>query len=108
MSQNTLERELYEGRMKMQRDQLTMQEILQELRDEKEKATQEKEKVTQELQSQLAAEREASRKMKEVGRIQLCERLLGLPSSNPDNLLVNSLESLANKADDLERRLTNH
>jgi len=86
-SQNEMERELYEGRLKEKRDR-------------------------QMFETQVATairERDEARramKLALVQRIQLCERLLKQPASDPGELLERSEQNLRELAERLEQELT--
>jgi predicted transposase/invertase (TIGR01784 family) len=122
LTQNDLERELYEGRLKVKRDQQTQETLLRmatersallevQLGDwqqryeqaarERETANREREAANRERE---AARREARRAWAE--RISLCQRLLRRPVSPPDGLLDCSVEELREQAERLERELT--
>jgi predicted transposase/invertase (TIGR01784 family) len=121
-TQNDMERELYEGRLKAKRDMQTLETQRRML--EAERRTLEAERRTMEVQrdhwqqqyavanrEREAANREREQAHREVkrqlaDRISLCQRVLRRPVSPADELLDRSAEELREQAERLERELT--
>ena len=93
-SQNEMERELYEGRLKAKRDLQTFRSHVVTLTRERDEAARERDEA-----------RQHAAKLELVGRIQLCERLLKQPASDFDELVERSEEDLRTLAERLEREL---
>jgi predicted transposase/invertase (TIGR01784 family) len=107
-TQNDMERELYEGRLKAKRDMQTLEtqrRTLEVQRDHWQQqydvANREREAANRERE---AAHREVKRQLAE--RIGLCQRVLRRPVSPADELLDRSDEELREQAERLERELT--
>ena len=81
LSQNAIERDRYENRLKWVRDVSVMK------KDAREEGVKE------------------GRIAELVGKIQLCQRLLNQPPTSPEQLSQMSLDDLRRLADDLERQL---
>ena len=128
-TQNDMERELYEGRLKAKRDMQTLESqrrmleaerrTLEVQRDhwqqqydvanrERETANREREtanhRAEQINREREQAHREVKRQLAE--RIRLCQRLLRCPLSPSDELLGSNAEELREQAERLERELT--
>ena len=94
LSQNDMERELYEGRLKAKRDLLTLTNQVATLLRDRDEATRERDEA-----------RRHAAKVELVGRIQLCERLLRRSVSDTDQLVERCVEDLRDLAERLEREL---
>jgi predicted transposase/invertase (TIGR01784 family) len=92
LTQNDLERQRYEARLKDQRDRSS---FLKYALEEAEKRRQEG----------LEQGRQEGQKEGQVDRIHLCQRLLKLPLTPPEELLTLSLADLRAKAESLEQQL---
>ena len=115
LSQDQLERELYEGRLKAKRDALTQETLLREAREQRAQA-EERQAQTEQRQAQAeerlaaaarerdAAVRQASRALL-IRQIQLCERLLGRHVTDVADLEQCDDETLRATADRLERQV---
>ena len=114
-TQNDMERELYEGRLKAKRDMQTLETQRRTL--EAERRTLEVQRDHWQQQYDVAnREREAANREREAAhrevkrqladRISLCQRVLRHPVSPADELLDRSAEELREQAERLERELT--
>jgi predicted transposase/invertase (TIGR01784 family) len=129
LAQNDVERELYEGRLKVKRDMQTLETMrrtaeaqthtLEAQRDqwqqryeaanrEREAANREREAANREREAANREREAANRELKRelVERIGLCQRLLRRPVSGSDKLIELSAEELRDQAERLERELT--
>jgi len=107
-SQNEMERELYEGRLKEKRDRQTFETQVATAERELDEAIRERDEVARKWDEATRERDEAKQatKLALVERIQLCERLLKQPASDPDELVKRSEESLRELAERLEQELT--
>jgi predicted transposase/invertase (TIGR01784 family) len=108
LAQNDLERELYEGRLKAKRDMQTLETMRDQWQRQAIEAQQRYSEAAGRLET-LVREREAAHrevKRELVERISLCQRLLGRPLANRDELLERSADELRDQAVRLERELT--
>ena len=108
LSQNDMERELYEGRLKAKRDLLTLTNEIATLARERDDVTRERDDVTRErddVARRWNETRQHAEKLEFVGRIQLCERVLRRPASDREQLVGRSAEDLRELAERLEREL---
>jgi predicted transposase/invertase (TIGR01784 family) len=94
-AQNALERELYEGRLKAERDLQTLETQRKTLEAERDQWQQRYVEAQNDVHNSLAK------------RIQLCERLLGRSVSTSEELAAREVEELRGMADRLEREVTN-
>ncbi len=100
LTQNALERELYEDRLKAKLDMQTLeterriaQEQRREAEDRSEVANREREAMERDARGAL------------IRQIRLCERLLGREPSPAEHLRARSLEQLRELAESLEQEL---
>ncbi len=105
LSQDDLERELYEGRLKAKRDLQTRETLLGQALQQRADAERRLDEVTRERDS-ATRERDQAIHGALVQRIQLCERLLGRTVTDGTGLRKQNEETLSDLADRLERELT--
>jgi len=108
LTQDDLERELYEGRLKVKRDQQTL-ETLRRMAEQRSESLEAQVSEWQDKYQQLNREREAvlrEAKNALAQRIGLCQRLLRQPVSPTDSMLEHSIDALREQAERLERELT--
>jgi predicted transposase/invertase (TIGR01784 family) len=111
LAQNDMERELYEGRLKAQRDMATLEAERERAQAERQRA--ELERADWEKRyADAAGERDAvkrklddARRSALIERIHLCERLLKQPLSDATELGNRSERELEELADRLERQI---
>jgi predicted transposase/invertase (TIGR01784 family) len=108
LAQSDVERELYEGRLKAKRDMQTLETERRMAEEQRadwqqryEAANREREAANREREA-ANRERDATKRML-VRQIQLCERLLGRPGANTEELTACSLDELHDLAERLER-----
>ncbi len=112
LSQDDLERELYEGRLKAKRDLQTRETLLGQALQQRADAERRLDEVTRERDSATRERDSATRERDQaihgalVQRIQLCERLLGRTVTDGTGLRKQNEETLSDLADRLERELT--
>jgi predicted transposase/invertase (TIGR01784 family) len=100
-TQNDMERELYEGRLKAKRDMQTLETQRRTMEVQRDHWQQQYEAANRERE---AAHREVKRQL--ADRISLGQRVLRRPVSPADELLDRSAEELREQAERLERELT--
>ena len=98
-SQNELERDRYENRLKASRDQQAMMEERQAMMEERDEAVQGLQQAEERRQQ---AERETKQSV--LHRIQFCQRVLGHAPTPSDRLMVQSIDELRSMADHLEQQ----
>ena len=101
LSQNDMERELYEGRLKEKRDRQTLETRVAT-------AIRERDEVARERDEAARKWDEARRRATKLGlmeRVQLCERVLRRPVSDPEQLLGRTVDDLRQLAEQLEQEL---
>jgi ABC-type transporter Mla subunit MlaD len=123
-AQNSIERELYEGRLKVQRDMATweaerrlvrreideMSQQLDQTTQQLDQTTQQLDQTTQQLDQTTQQLDQTTRRLDEalLRRIQFCERLLQRPVSDAGASAGHSFEQLQVLADRLEQEVTDH
>jgi predicted transposase/invertase (TIGR01784 family) len=118
LTQNDIERELYEGRLKAQHDAATIEAERKRVEAERNQAEAERNQAKAELAdweqryAEAARERDAAnrklddaRKLVLIERIQLCERLLKQSPSGTDQLAARGQQELDELATRLERQI---
>jgi len=99
-SQDQLERDLYENRLKGQRDHQAFVDARDQAVQQLDQAKRERDQATQQLTS---AEREIKQQI--IRRIQLCQRLSGHAPTDSDTLMDHSADDLRALAERLEQQL---
>ena len=94
LSQNDMERELYEGRLKEKRDRQTLETRVATAIRERDETARERDEA-----------RRRATKLGLMERIQLCERVLRRPVSDPDQLIGRNVDDLRQLAEQLEQEL---
>jgi len=107
LAQNTLERELYEGRLKAKRDMQTLESERRRAIEQWHEAIEQRQAAeanSRYWQERCEADNREARGVV-IRQIQRCERLLGRPHSVVEQLTDRSLEQLGELAESLEQEL---
>lgn len=107
-TQNDMERELYEGRLKAKRDMQTLETQRQTLEVQRDHWQQQYDVANREREAANREREQAHREVKRqlAERISLCQRVLRRSISPADELLDRSAEELREQAERLEQELT--
>jgi len=106
-SQDQLERDLYENRLKGQRDHQAFVDARDQAVQQLDQATQQLHQATQQRDQATQQLSEAEREIKQqiIRRIQLCQRLSGHAPTDSDTLMDHSTDDLRAQAERLEQQL---